>query len=380
MTLVESGFEDAHGREPQFAVASWRNALPDRSEWAMLAAGASEPNPFFEHWYLTPSLAAFDPAGRVRLAQLRVDGKLVGLVPLKPALLYYHRPVPHVAVWLHDNAFCGVPLIARGFEAMFWEQLLAWADRHAGAAAFLHLPGIPEGCMPDRALAELSHDAGRKADVVERELRAQLASDLTAEDYFNEALTNKKRKELRRQARRLAEAGALSVERVETPEAIAPWADAFLALEAASWKGREGTALASRPASARFFSESLIGAAHLGRVEGLSLNLDGRPVAMLATFLTPPGSFSFKTAFDESFARFSPGVLLQKENLALLDRDGIAWCDSCAAPDHPMIDHFWRGQRAIVSRNVAIGGTARRALGTRLIAIESRNPAGKAPA
>ena len=150
-----------------------------------------------------------------------------------------------MAVWLHDNAFCGLPLIARGFEAMFWEQLLAWADRHAGAAAFLHLPGIPEGCMPDRALAELSHDAGRKADVVERELRAQLASDLTAEDYFNEALTNKKRKELRRQARRLAEIGALSVERVETPEAIAPWADAFLALEAASKAGDNAKGLAA---------------------------------------------------------------------------------------------------------------------------------------
>ena len=72
------------------------------------------------------------------------------------------------------------------------------------------------------------------------------------------------------------------------------------------------------------------------------------------------------------FARFSPGVLLQKENLALLAREDIAWCDSCAAPDHPMIDHFWRDQRAIVSRNVTIGGKARRALGARLITFESR--------
>ena len=61
---------------------------------------------------------------------------------------------------------------------------------------------------------------------------------------------------------------------------------------------------------------------------------------MLATFLTPPGAFSFKTTFDEAFARFSPGVLLQRENLELLARPSIEWTDSCADMDHPMIDHF----------------------------------------
>jgi hypothetical protein len=94
---------------------------------------------------------------------------------------------------------------------------------------------------------------------------------------------------------------------------------------------------------------------------------------MLATFLTPPGAFSFKTAFDESFARFSPGVLLQRENLEMLARADIAWADSCAAMDHPMIDHFWRERRTVVSRNVAIGGQARRLLFRALAARETRS-------
>ena len=372
MTLVQSGFDKTGGCETHLSVASWRTALPGRAEWDALTAAASEPNPFFESWYLEPSLEAFDPLARVRLATLRIDGKLVGLAPVKFAHLYYHRPVPHLSVWLHDNAFCGVPLIARGFESIFWTALLDWADDHAHSAAIFHLAGLPEGSAPDRALEVSTRDSGRTSGVVEREVRAQLASDLAPEDYFEQSLPNKKRKELRRQMRRLAEAGDLQVERVGSVEDIAPWADRFLALEAASWKGREGTALANDPASARFFRESLTGAARLGRVEGLSLKLDGEPIAMLATFLTPPGAFSFKTAFDERFARYSPGVLLQKENLALLAREDIAWCDSCAAPDHPMIDHFWREQRAVVSRNVAVGGRARRALGARLIAFESR--------
>ena len=373
MVLIDTEFGDASGSAPRLLVAPWRDGLPGDSEWDLLAAAASEPNPFFERWFLQPSLAAFDPHGKVLLAQLRIDGQLAGLVPLIFDNTYFRRPIPHITAWLHDNAFCGVPLIVRGFETVFWAALLRWVDQNAGISAFFHLPGLPEGCAPDAALGVLAHEEKRANGVVEREVRALLASDLSPEDYFAQSLSNKKRKELRRQAKRLGEQGSLSVERATAPDDIAHFAQDFLALEAASWKGRAGSSLASDAARARFFRESLIGAAQLARVEGLSLQLDGRPIAMLVTFLTSPGAFSFKTAFDESYARFSPGVLLQKENLDLLARDGIDWCDSCAAPDHPMIDHFWRGQRSVVARNVAIGGTLRRALGARLIARESRN-------
>ena len=377
MVLVDTQFDDASGSAPQFLVAPWREEMPGDSEWDLLGLAASEPNPFFERWFLTPSLHAFDPQGQVLIAQMRVDGKLAGLVPLAFARSYYRRPVPNLSVWLHDNAFCGVPLVARGFEAMCWRELLRWVDDHAGLACFLHLPTMPEGCAPDTALDVVAQEEARVVDVVEREERALLSSDLSPEDYFAQSLPNKKRKELRRQARRLGEQGSLSVERANDPDAIETFANHFLGLEAASWKGRAGSSLAGDPARARFFRESLLGAARLGRVEGLSLTLDGEPIAMLATFLSPPGAFSFKTAFDERYARFSPGVLLQKENLDLLARDDVAWCDSCAAPDHPMIDHFWRGQRSVIARNVAIGGRFRRTLGAQLIAYEARKIAGK---
>jgi len=372
MVLLETGFDDPGGLAPRLDVAPWRSAWPDEADWHQLSEAASEPNPFFESWLLGPALEAFDPAGRVLLAALRIDGQLAGIVPLRFSSTYYGHPLPHLTVWLHPNAFCGVPLIARGFEAMFWSALLDWVDDHASAAAFLHLPIMPEDSAPDTALTEISRDGARAAGVVARSERALLASPLSPGEYYEEALPNKKRKELRRQARRLGELGTLTVERAETPQAASRFADDFLALEAASWKGRAGSSLADDAACERFFRLGLVGAAERGRFEGLSLTLDTRPIAMLASFLTPPGAFSFKTTFDADYARYSPGVLLQKENLDLLQRDGIAWCDSCAAPDHPMIDHFWRGQRSVVSRNVAIGGRLRRTIGTRLIAHESR--------
>jgi hypothetical protein len=110
-------------------------------------------------------------------------------------------------------------------------------------------------------------------------------------------------------------------------------------------------------------------------VECLSLLFDGRDIAMLASFVTPPGAYSFKTTFDEDFGRFSPGVLLQCENLAMLARPEVAWTDSCAVQDHAMIDHIWRERRPIARHSIAIGGAARRKLFTLL----SRRETGHAP-
>jgi hypothetical protein len=99
---------------------------------------------------------------------------------------------------------------------------------------------------------------------------------------------------------------------------------------------------------------------------------------MLATLLAPPGAFAFKTAFAEDFARYSPGVLLQRENLGLLADPDLAWCDSCAAANHPMIDHLWRERRAIGRFSVAIGGRARRAAFSLLLKAEMARSGGQA--
>src|SRR3546814_18975004 len=89
-----------------------------------------------------------------------------------------------------------------------------------------------------------------------------------------------------------------------------------------------------------------------------ALYLGERPLAMLINFLCPPGGFSFKTAFDEEYARFSPGVLLQQANLDLLGDDRIDWVDSCAAPDHPMIESAWRERSRLLRVNAPLAGGA----------------------
>ncbi|WP_298337275.1 GNAT family N-acetyltransferase [uncultured Erythrobacter sp.] len=341
-------------------------------EWKALASRASEPNPFFEQWFASSSLEQFASGNDCKIATYWRGQSLVGLLPLVHSNDYYGHPLPHVSTWLHDNAFCGAPLVAKGCENGFWRALLRHLDAEPGPAMLLHLPGLPEHGPLNQALTSVLEETSRATSIVEREERAMLASDMSAEEYLAEAMSAKKRKELRRQRNRLAELGELTFERLEGTQGVEPWIEQFLTLEASGWKGDAGSALKADETTYAFFADTLCGAANAERLERLALRLNGKPIAMLANFLTLPGAYSFKTAFDEDYARFSPGLLLQLENLSLLNRPGVDWTDSCAVQGHSMIERIWREKRSFVSRNIAIGGPLRRFTARALMAYETR--------
>ncbi len=362
------------------SVRNWRsldNHL-DIAAWDALARDNAEPNPFYESWNLLPALEEFDPDGRVKIWTMQCDGRLVALLPIRQEMGYYNYPLPHLRNWTHGNCFFGAPLVAPGYEKLFWARVFGQADLQAGASFFLHLAQMPATGPLQIALASVLAGDGqdRPAATVMREERAALVSLASPETYFMQTLTTKKRKELRRQQRRLEEEGTLEVERHADAEGLEQWTVDFLALEKRGWKGKSGSALACDKRTARLFTRALKGAALRGRLERLALTIDGKPIAMLANFITLPGAFSYKTTFDEDYARFSPGVLLQRENLELLARDDIAWADSCAASDHPMIDRFWRERRAIAYHSIGIGGRIRRAVFKALARKETGRPVG----
>jgi CelD/BcsL family acetyltransferase involved in cellulose biosynthesis len=335
------------------------------AEWAALAAVAVEPNPFTEYWFAAAGLAHFGRFCDLRLVEVRRGARLIGVMVLSIERGYARLPLRHVQNWWHHQMFLDAPLVEAGQESAFWRAVLAALDEAQWAPNFLHIRGIPEDGPLHRALAEV-----RAAPIVHRRVRAFLDSDLPPDAYFEQAVRGKKRKELRRQKNRLAELGALGFRILGEEAELKPWCDAYLALEQAGWKGKAGTALACDPHAEAFFRDVVAAAFAAGRLQFRRLDVGGRPVAMLVNFLTPPGSYSFKTVFDEDYARFSPGVLLQIENLDILERPDIAWMDSCAIEDHPMIDGLWTERRSIVRVTVPLKGARRAAAYALVRALE----------
>ncbi|WP_114951045.1 GNAT family N-acetyltransferase [Sphingosinicella terrae] len=328
-------------------------------EWAALADDAAEPNCFAESWFVAASLDALGADEGVRLLEVRRGGRLIGIFMSAIGADYGRTPVRHVANWWHHNMFLGIPLVRRGEEQGFWTALLDALDGAAWAPNFIHLRDISENGPVHRGLAAAAAARGRSCATVHREVRALLASDLEPQAYYERQVRPKKRKEIRRLRSRLGELGPVRARTLGDGDDLESWCDAFLALEQAGWKGEAGSALACDPRKEAFFRAAVAGARTRGRLHFLRLDLGEHPIAMLVNFLAPPGSFSFKTAFDEDYARFSPGVLVQLENLAVLDRADIGWMDSCAAENHPMIDSLWSGRRGIVRVTVRLSGPRR---------------------
>lgn len=327
------------------------------TDWIELASAAAEPNCFAEHWFVAASLGAFDAARQVRFIEVRRGTLLIGVLPVAMDRGYARMPIRFLQGWWHNQMFLCTPLVREGEEAAFWTAVLELLDRADWAPGFLHLRGIVGDGPLHRGLLAVRH-----ASIVHRRTRALLASEVDPEAYYAQAVRPKKRKEIRRLQNRLAELGKIRARTLADGADLPAWTDAFLALEKSGWKGAEGTALACAPETESFFFNVLAGAWEAGRLQFLRLDLDDRPIAMLVNFLTAPGAFSFKTTFDEAFARFSPGVLIQIENLAILNRADIAWMDSCAMDNHPMIDSFWTERREIVRLTVRLGGARRTAL------------------
>ena len=150
--------------------------------WDALAERASEPNPFYESWYLLPSLRALAKDTRdLHILALEVDGRLEGVLPIQRSRNYYGYPIPHWRNWVHANCFLGLPLVARGHERAFWHGLLHHCDQAGGLGLFLHLAGLPAQGPMHQALADVLAEQARPAATVQRSERAMLGASRKVE-------------------------------------------------------------------------------------------------------------------------------------------------------------------------------------------------------
>ncbi len=342
------------------------------AEWRDLAAGAIEPNAFYSPSLLLPALDAF-PGDRPETVIIRDGaGRLIGLAPIAPLRGYSRLPAPYIATWMHKHCFFAAPLVRAGAERAFFRAFFDFADRRG---AFLRLRHLDAEGPLFAAAAAVAAETGRLVSPSARYQRAMLPGGWRTEAYLESALSGKKRKELRRQRARLSDAAPVRFESMSGGPDLDAWTDQFLALEAAGWKGREGGALASEPASAAFFRAMMKRAGAVGELHFCRLLAGERPAAMGVNLISRHSGgaavYAFKIAYDEALARFSPGVALEIEMMSDLEaREAVAFIDSCAQADHPMIDHLWRDRRRIAALNISRRDAPAKALFRILMMLE----------
>jgi CelD/BcsL family acetyltransferase involved in cellulose biosynthesis len=342
----------------------------DVAPWRALAARALEPNIFYEGAFAlaaAPVLGA--AAGAILVWSVAAPRRLVGLFPLCVERRRYGLSPAVLTGWTHAYAPLGVPLVDRDAADAVIDAFVDHVSREPALPKILLLPLLPLDGPFAVAFRRVLARRGARLATFGRHARAQLAPGDARSDYVERAIGARRRKELRRQRRRLADRGPVRLATASSPAAVAAALTDFFSIETRGWKGWRGTAAAQHPAIRQFIERAITGLAADGMARIDRLMRGERAVAAAIMLHSADTAWFFKIAYDETVAQSSPGVQLALDVTGAMLADAtVARVDSCATADHPMIDHLWRERLAIGDLMVAIrpGNDAAFALARRL--------------
>lgn len=321
--------------------------------FADLSARAAEANPHMSPAAVQAAARTLlDPAAIVILAAVLPEGRLAGIWALSR-----YRGVETGGVTVLRTPL--VPL----YEVLSAPVL----DKDHGDAALASMmsllrasPDLPK-CILARTFpvegagfAALTASPATRLHVIERWSRGVMLprAGEAPEEAIRRALgaSAKKRRNQRRALERL---GDIAVEQADGEAALAAF-ETFVTLEDAGWKGRDGTSLRRSGTDLSWWRE-LVAASDGVRITTLRQN--GTPLACGVTLTQGGVALFLKTAFNEAFAKFSPGLHLEIEiTRAALARSDLRRFDCGGDASVDADAHIWAERRAMGHVLIDLGG------------------------
>jgi hypothetical protein len=317
-----------------------------QQELDFLSNRAIEPNVFFTGRFLAPAMPRLEDRV-VRLALIRDNdarrSRLRFLMPYSVDKPGFSIGSPIMRAWSNPFGPLGVPLLDAEDAAETIDNLLeGLALPAAGLPPILVLPDLRLKGKFAQLFRAVAIGRNLPLTVTDTFSRPMLESLLDGDSYLRRTISSAHLRELRRQWKKLEDEGNLTYNVARQPEEIRLRMEEFLALEASGWKGRGRTALVTDRYHAAFAREAISNLAEADSVRIHTLDFNGVAIASMIVLMMAGDAYTWKTAYDENFARFSPGKLLLAQLTEWhLDDANIMRSDSCAVPDHPVMGRMW---------------------------------------
>ena len=298
------------------------------AEWDRLALRCGT-TPYLRPGWIRAWTDAFRPGQALSLLTVRRAGELVAALPLVATRLGLRPPV-------NSETPSFEPLAVDAEAAAALVSPLLEHCRH------LDLWFVPAGGH-ERALVRSSEERGCRVDrqVVRRSPYTRIDDDW--ELLRDEVLGKSRRKSMARRRRQLGELGDLAFEVHDGRSRLRDLLDEGFAMEAAGWKGVQGTAILSRPSTAAFYHRLAEWAAENGLLRLHFLRLDGRAVAFEFALEQSGALHVLKTAYDEELRRYGPGILILDDGLAYASKQPHLHVSESLGEDDPYKVEFSTG-------------------------------------
>jgi CelD/BcsL family acetyltransferase involved in cellulose biosynthesis len=271
------------------------------AEWDDLASGPLRPflaSSWFRCWW-----DAFGEDQRLRTCVLRRDGRVAGVFPL------HGRDGGGLLAMANDHSPVFRPLAAdqRALDALVSAVL--------DSCAQLEVDGIPSG---DAALEGLDR-AARRHRWLRRIQSSHVSPIVATRGDFGQYREPRKRRwrEIERRRRKLSREHATEFHLVTEPGELERELEEGLRLEASGWKGEAGTAILAAPSTAAFYRSLARSLHESGELRLSSVRSDGDVIAFDLALVHGSRYFLIKTAYDERWRSFAPGLMLR---LATIER------------------------------------------------------------
>ena len=326
----------------------WEALAKRRAAWRHLVSSTIEPNIFLDPDFALPAVQHLKAARlpifllASKITPAGACDEMVGLWPI--VLPVREAEIPIARTWMHEYAVCGSPLLDTSLARDVFPALLGWIESAHPEIAGIELPCLAQNGPIATLIQSQAKLMDRSLHMSEPRLRQVLSRNKRDEaDHSSIRHEDCARSQTqRRQWRKLNARGTVRYTSSRRPEDVRVSMERFLALEAAGWKGRRGTALLNDPGAVTFARAMTRLLSRGGRCRIDSLELDGTSIAMLIVLQSGARAFTWKIAHDEQLSAFSPGTQLMLEftHRQRLSSDADL-TDSCSTDNNSLVSRLW---------------------------------------
>lgn len=282
-------------------------------DWNALALAAPWQFPMSSHAWVCTFLEHCLKTGESWICLFAYDGtKLVGVLPL--VIEPYRRALGGVPLQLPFNwhTFSVEILAAPGRASEVVPFLLSSIRRFIPLWCILRLTRLPQ---PSPTLSIIGKGIPGLRAVTFYDGDGSSISLAGGGDAYPAGISRKFRRNLANARNRLAELHGVEFIRVEGQQAARVHLEEFANLETSGWKGRAGSAIKNSPDLMAFYDALTRRLGGIGWLQWSFLRAEGKVIAAKMNVKFGKSLVMCKIAYDEAYARYSPGNLLMEQDI-----------------------------------------------------------------